>query len=88
MNGENINWLNNNTSKNAKVCVHVARHLTNWYRVRDDISFNYDGKPDYLVLLNRKSFLSKNEIDIMANTMALHPIGRFGSTLSAVYKYN
>ncbi len=85
---EGVNWLDQNASKNAKICVPVADHLVQFYPLRQDLTFGCGSDSNYLMFFTRYTYLPESIIKYLDNSrnQPIFTISRYNSNLMNIYK--
>lgn len=85
---EASNWLNQNATQNAIICVPVADHILQFYPRRPDIYYACAKNSNYLVFITRWTYLPK-DLETYFPISKLSPvytINRLNSDLLRIYK--
>lgn len=85
---QGMDWLNQNAQPDSSFCVPIASHLTGYYPVRADLSFDCSEKTNYLMFITRWAYYP-HEIDNALPYQDKDPaysISRHGSDLLVIYK--
>ncbi len=80
---QGVDWLNENATRNAIVCVPTADVLIEWYDVRPDLIFKCSADASYIMFFTR---YSEAEMPVLLARKPVFTIERMGAELLRIYK--
>ena len=85
---QGVDWINKNADLNSKICVPMADHLLQFYKIRQDIKIVCAGDSNYIMIMQRPSFLPPDFKSFIENRKSdiVFTINRFNYNLLTILK--